>query len=420
MAAWLASPLLGRGDSKVARGVRARLGAGLRLTEWARIHRDVRRPLLWIHAPSVGEGLQAKAVIEALRERRPEVQVVFTYFSPSAELLAARMPADVSSAVPWETTGEVGRAMTAVRPDLLAFTKTEVWPVLASGASAAGAATALVAATLPAKSSRRRWPARSVLGPALACLDVVAAIAEDDAERFIGLGARPSAVSVTGDPGIDSAARRAAAADPAAPHLRPFAVPRRPTLVAGSTWPSDEAVLIPALAAARSRHPELRAVIAPHEPSEAAVRSLEGSLGRSGLRTARLSRVESAGVVGDADAVVVDRVGVLADLYTIGDVAWVGGGFHAAGLHSVLEPAAAGLPVLFGPRHGGSHAAGELIALAAARAVRDAGGATSALAEWLSDVAARASAGVAGRRYIAAHLGAAGRTADLLSRLLRR
>ena len=154
----------------------------------------------------------------------------------------------------------------------------------------------------------------------------MAAVGADDAGRLIGLGAAANTTHVTGDPGIDSAAQRVRAVEQAAPHLRPFAAPRRPTIVAGSTWPSDETVLVPALVAVRRHHPSLRAVIAPHEPSEEAVRALEARAQREGWRSARLGQVESVGACGDADLVVVDRVGVLAELYTVGDVAWVGGG----------------------------------------------------------------------------------------------
>ena len=418
-AVWLAAPTLASGDSKLARTVRARRYAGDRLVDWARAHRDFSRPLLWIHAPSVGEGLQAMAVIEAARERRSDLQILFTHFSPSAEELAARIPADFAGPLPWDIPQEAGRSVAAVRPDLLAFTKTEVWPVLEAAARAAGASTALVAATLPPGASRLWWPARSVLRPTLSCLELVAAVGPDDAGRLIGLGAAASKTQVSGDPGIDSAAQRVRAVEKDAPHLRPFATPRRPTVVAGSTWPSDERVLVSALVAARRDHPSLRAVIAPHEPSEDGVRALEARAQREGWRTARLGQVESNGACGEADFVVVDRVGVLTDLYTVGEVAWVGGGFHRHGLHSVLEPAAAGLPVLFGPRHRNARAAGELLALGGARVVRDVEEAASALDGWLGNASARSASGASGRRYIKAHLGAADRTADLLTGLIR-
>jgi len=173
-----------------------------------------------------------------------------------------------------------------------------------------------------------------------------------------------------------------------------------------------------ALVAVRRHHPSLRLVIAPHEPSEEAVRALEARAHLEGWRSVRLSQIESLGTCGDSDVVVVDRVGVLAELYTVGDIAWVGGGFHGHGLHSVLEPAAAGLPVLFGPRHRNARAAGELLASGAARVVRDVDEAALALAGWLEDADARATSGTSSGRYIEDHLGAAGRTAALLAGLI--
>ena len=412
------APLFALGDSKVARAIRARRGAADRLVEWARNGRDPERPLVWMHAPSVGEGLQARAVLEALLARAPGTQSVFTHFSPSAEALAARMPTDVAGTLPWDVEGEAGRAVEWVRPDVLVFTKTEVWPVLARAARDRGAATALIAATLPEGSSRSWWPVRAVVRPTLAVLDVVAAIAEPDATRLVALGAPSGSVRVTGDPGMDSAAVRVAAVAPDASYLRPLSSRDRPALIAGSTWPGDEAVLVPACIELRRRDPSVRVIVAPHEPEEGGMRVLETRLREVGWRTARLGETERVGTPSDADLIIVDRVGVLAELYTVADVAWVGGGFHGAGLHSVLEPAAAGLPVLFGPRHRGSRAAADLLECGGARVIEDVDGAVEALVAWLGDATARASAGAAAGRYIRAHLGAADRTAALLAELI--
>ncbi|MBW3533990.1 MAG: hypothetical protein KY453_02035 [Gemmatimonadetes bacterium] len=416
----VAAPLLGRGSSKLARGVRARAHAVDVLADWAADHREPSMPLLWIHAPSVGEGLQARAVLESVARLRPGLQTVFTHFSPSAEPLAGRMPVDVAGYLPWDLPGAMGRTLDALRPSVVAFTKTEVWPTLSREATARGVATALVAATLPAGSSRLRAPARWALAPSLRRLSVVAAIADDDAGRFGSLGVPAERAVVTGDPGIDSAAQRAAAADPDAPWLRPFRSAPRPTLVAGSTWPTDEAVLLPAATRLRETEPRLRLVVAPHEPTPRHLQPLERALADAGWAVARLGAVEEAGDAGGADAVVVDRVGVLAQLYTVGDVAWVGGGFHGQGLHSVLEPAAAGLPVLFGPRHHNARAAGELVEAGAARVVGDAPAAVDALRAWLGDGDARLHAGERALRYIGGHRGAAERTAGHLLGLLDR
>lgn len=412
------APSLAGASSKLGRGVRGRQTALSSLEAWAEAHRDPARPLVWMHAPSVGEGLQARAVVEAVQARHPgRFQWVFTHFSPSAEPLARRMPVDWAGYLPWDVEGDATRALAAARPQLVAFTKTEVWPVLSRTAASWGVPTALVAATLPESSSRAGFPTRPVLRPSMERLELVGAIAHDDALRFRALGVREAAVTVTGDPGIDSALARAAAVDPDAPWLRPFLAGPRPTLVAGSTWPADEAVLVPALTRLRARAPALRVIVAPHEPDDAHVAPLLAALEREGWMPATLSRVES-GEVEDPDAVVVDRVGVLAALYTAGTWAYVGGGFHDAGLHSVLEPAAVAVPVVFGPAHANARAARALLEAGGAVEVAGADALFAALATWLDDPAAAQAAGRAARGWIEGHRGAADRTAAALLRLL--
>lgn len=415
------APLVGRGDSKLARGVRGRAGAGDRLREWARRERDPARSLIWFHAPSVGEGLQARAVLARCLERAPELQTIFTHFSPSAVGLAQQMAVDAADYLPWDVSGEMGELLDALRPDLIAFTKTEVWPVLSAEAERRGVPTALTAATLPAGSSRLRLPARWVLRPALRRLDAVLAIADADARRFRTLGARESALRVTGDPGIDSAAVRSRAADREAPHLAPFHRSGRAIVVAGSTWPADEAVLLDAWRDLSADRPESLLVIAPHEPDASHLEPLEQGLDRIGCRSVRLARVEADGrdaLTEDIGAVVVDRVGVLAELYTVGVAAYVGGGFHGDGLHSVLEPAAAGVPVAFGPAHDNARAATDLLEVGGGVEVEDPEGLRTTLAAWLHDEEARRSSGRAAAGYIEAHRGAAERTAEHLLELV--
>jgi 3-deoxy-D-manno-octulosonic-acid transferase len=414
----IASPALARGDSKLARGLRGRRGAAARLIEWARVHRDPRRPLIWLHAPSVGEGLQARAVHEALGSLDPEVQTVFTHFSPSAEALAKAFGADVSDYLPWDDAREMAPVLEALRPDVLSFTKTEVWPVLTREAETRGTGLTLIGATLPRGSSRLSPVARPVLRPAFARLAAVHAVAAEDSTRFALLGVPAERVIVTGDPGIDSAAQRAAAADPEAPYLRAF-LPSTPRIVAGSTWAADEAVLLPAFRLLREGPQRFQIVIAPHEPDVPHVRALLARLREEGWQAATLADVEGAGSREAWDAVVVDRVGVLAHLYTVATVAYVGGGFHDKGLHSVLEPAAAGVPVCFGPRHHNAHAAEKLVEAGGARVVAGAGALFQLMEEWLGDEKPRRSTGEAARAYIDGHRGAARRSAELLLRLIR-
>ena len=142
---------------------------------------------------------------------------------------------------------------------------------------------------------------------------------------------------------------------------------------------------------------------------------IEAWASRAGFRVARLSSDDAA----NADVVLVDRTGVLGDLYALGDVAYVGGGFHGAGLHSVLEPAAFGSPVLFGPQHENSRDASILIRARAGDEVHGERDLSEKLVRYLSDERERQATGAAARDVVHAGLGAARRSLELVQGLLR-
>jgi 3-deoxy-D-manno-octulosonic-acid transferase len=119
-----------------------------------------------------------------------------------------------------------------------------------------------------------------------------------------------------------------------------------------------------------------------------------------------------------ADVVFIDRVGVLGELYALADLAFVGGGFHRAGLHSVLEPAAFGVAVTFGPLHANSREAALLVGAGGARAVADGDELRAVLGGWLEDDQARRRAGDAARAFVERNLGATARSVDLVEQLL--
>lgn len=386
------------------RGVRARFAAFARAPG---------RPLLWMHAPSVGEGLQARPVLELARERAREWQLAYTYFSPSAERFAAGLNVDFRDVLPFDGTGDARAAIRALDPTALVFSKLDVWPTLAREASNHGVALGLVSATLSPGSTRSRGIAATLLRDAYARLDRVGAISAEDAERLVSLGVPATRVTVTGDTRFDQVWARAARADLTSALLAPLRSDR-PTLVAGSTWPPDERPLLEAWSNLREQHREMRLIIAPHEPTPAHLEPIEQWATGAQVRYARFGSVDAA----EADVVIVDRVGVLGDLYAIADVAYVGGGFHAAGLHSVLEPAAFGAPVVFGPLHANSREAGLLLTAGAAARVTDAPSLEVALGHWFEEAAARRAAGDAAREVVRAGLGAAERSYALVASLM--
>ena len=363
-------------------------------------------------------GLQAESVLGHLRRIRPECQFVYTHFSPSAEALAGRIATDAADYLPYDFPDNVGRLLRALEPDLLVFAKLDVWPELSTQAATTGTQVAIVAATVSPGSSRLRWPARALLAPGYQAVAAAAAISADDANRLARLGVVAECIRVFGDPRFDSVDERVRGVESSDPLLR-FGQ-GAPTMVAGSTWPQDEAVLIQAFARLRDRRPDARLILVPHEPTEPHLKDIEHRAVSAGLPDpVRLSSAD-----GPVPLLLVDRVGVLAALYGAGGMAYVGGGFGTAGLHSVLEPAAWAIPVAFGPRWSNSHDAALLLQAGGATALphsrrRKAAAALEKLWEsWVVDDGERRSQGRRAREVVERGVGASKRSAEMLAELI--
>jgi 3-deoxy-D-manno-octulosonic-acid transferase len=408
----VASLVVPPSNSKAAIAVRARRGIRRRYAAWAGEHRDGARPLLWMHAPSVGEGLQARPVLTLMRARHPEIQLAYTFFSPSAEEFSRTLDVDFREYLPFDSRGDMGAALDALRPRALVFSKLDVWPELVRQAKGRGVRVGMISATLGAASGRRSRAGNLILEDAYALLDAVGAVDRGDGDRLVELGVRREVIEVTGDTRFDQVIQRAQAVDPMS-RLQSQLASERPTVVAGSTWPADETSLLAGFARARHRLPHLRLIIAPHELTPAHLESIELWAAREKLT---LGRVDDASA--SPDVVLVDRFGILGDLYALADLAFVGGGFHDAGLHSVLEPAAFGAPVLFGPRHTRSRDALMLLEAGGARAVKDATGIERALIEFLETPDARRDVGARARAAVEKGRGAAESSLKLVERLL--
>ncbi len=439
----VATRLAPESESKVTRSFALRHGVLGRIRASA-AQRDIRRPLVWLHAPSVGEGLQARPVLEALRAAHPDWQLAYTYFSPSAESFARKLNVDFCDVLPFDGAREAAALLDAWQPDALAFVKLDVWPVLAEAAHARGVATALISATLASNSGRQGAMARALLHDAYRSLSAVGAIADADASRLVALGVHADRVSVTGDTRMDQVWARARAVDAnhwvrsllpsaaagaadelprndakdAASRLRPNPSTHQ-VLVCGSTWPSDEAALLPALLEWMRAYPTARVIIAPHEPTPSHLSPISDWAARFELPLVRLSESER-----DPRApwrvLLVDRIGVLGDLYALGTMAFVGGGFHGAGLHSVLEPAAFGIPVLFGPQYANAREAGELLQRGGAVRVHSSEEIEAQLALWSENDLVRVQNGVQARELVQEGLGSTRRVVDVLESLVER
>lgn len=415
MLAGIAVRFAPHGESKVLRGFAARRGLLDRYHAWAAAHRDASRPLLWIHAPSVGEGLQALPVIQRIRSRRPDVQLAYTFFSPSAKQFASTTGAAFSDYLPFDTGADMERALDALRPSAIVYSKLDVWPILTAGAAARGTKLGLISATVPESSRRRSGLALLALRDAYTMLDAVGAISSSDAERLLNMGVRGDRMTVTGDTRYDQVWGRATAPNTKRDVLLGRYRDERLTLVAGSTWPSDEKRLLEAWTRVRQERPAVRLIIAPHEVTPAHVANIERWARSTSLTVARTTNPAADPA---SDVILIDQYGLLGDMYALADAAYVGGGFHDAGLHSLLEPAAFGAPVLFGPMHADNRDARLLIAGGGAMRCPGSGDISARLLAWFSNHKVRERAGQSARRVVEAELGGADRSAELVEGLL--
>jgi len=407
-----ALPLARPFSAKLRDGLDGRRG----LSERARAAAPRLRGAVWFHAASVGEYEQARPVIAALRALPDAPPVVVTHFSPSGRHYAARRPcADLHEWLPIDTPTAMAGLLEAWRPRALVFVKFDCWPNLVLEAAQRDVPVLLLAGTLQPRSWRLRPPLRPFFRALFDRFAALGVCTEEDRDRFTGrLGVR-APVTVTGDTRAEQVILRFEAAAGGEAVARLTARPGR-RLVLGSTWPPDEALWLPVLPDLLARFPDLTVVLAPHEPSPPRLAELERRLAASGVATTRLSRLAPAGEAGAAAGgrcVLVDSVGVLAEIYRAGALAYVGGSF-TTGVHNTLEPAVASLPVLFGPVVHNAVEAEALIARGAGRIVRGPAAAAAAAVELLSDPARLAAAGAAARAVVLAQRGATDRSLALL------
>lgn len=420
-AARAAARLASRSSAKVRDGLAGRRGLAERLEA---IGRACGGRLVWIHSTSVGEYEQARPLAALLGERRPDLEILHTFFSPSGYSYARRLgEAKYVEYVPEDTRDAVRLALEVLRPRALVFMKFDLWPNLVHEAHARGVPVLLLDATLQPRSWRSRWPARRLYAEIYRRLDVISAVSRADAARFRALVPTHPAIHVDGDTRYDQVQRRRAAARRVAIEPRLLEDPRPFTLVAGSTWPADEAILLAAWRAfvlhtnASKQVPAAsRLVLVPHEPEARHLDALEARLRRLGLSSVRYSALASG--AGLEPVVIVDRVGILAELYAAGDVAYVGGAF-GTGVHNLLEPAILGLPVGFGPNHSNAPEAGLLLEARAASVIRSALDLRRVL-ESDRDPGSRRERGFRARACVEQNLGATERCFARLAGILER
>ncbi len=350
---WAGFHVLALASRKVRRGLRGRRTVVPDLAAF--LARAGAGPRLWVHASSMGEFEQAKPIIEALKAARPDLVIVASFFSPSGYENSLRYPhADHVTYIPFDTRRNARAFLDVLRPDLVALIRYDMWPNHMWECAARGIPIVLTNATMREDSRRRTPGLRSFHRHVFDTLDAILTVSDDDARAFASFFAAHPRIEAIGDTRYDRVASRAVAARTRR-LLDERVTAGRHVLIAGSSWSEDEEVLLPVLLALRRRDPSLLAIIVPHEPTVAHLETLEYKL-RGHAQTIRFSYMNAWN---GEPFILVDSIGILLSLYAHADVAFVGGGFRS-NVHNTLEPAAYGIPVVYGPKIGNSREAGEL------------------------------------------------------------
>ncbi|HEV3121287.1 MAG TPA: glycosyltransferase N-terminal domain-containing protein, partial [Isosphaeraceae bacterium] len=378
------------------------------------------RPCLWFHAVSVGEVLLLRPLVAELSKRRPGWDVVVST-TTTAGLLVARQtfPDLVTFYAPLDFSWATKRAVARVRPTVLALVELELWPNLIWAAKRAGARVSIINGRLSLRSHRGYLRLRGPLGRTLRRLDSVAAQTPEYAERFVSIGVPRQFVRVTGSVKYDGL-------ESDRDNPRTLALRRELGLsasdvvfVAGSTMEGEEAAALEAYREALATHTGLRLVIVPrHRERFDRVAAWLEQKGERVLRRSRPGVIEGSG--SRPPVVLVDTMGELAAVWGLADLAFVGGSlFRGRGGQNMMEPAAYGASVMFGPHTDNFRDTVEqLLSRRAARRVSSGRELARALITDLQDPETAVARGAAGRRFVLAQQGAADRTISELDRLV--
>jgi len=389
-------------NRKVRRGLRGRRRTLRRVINFRNTDCDHSGPLYWFHVASHGEYEQTRPVIQGLREVAPESIIVVSFFSPSGYEHFDHQAVDFKFYLPLDFPWTMRRLLRIMKPQKVVFTSYDIWPNLIWSCLKAEIPTTLFAARIVPGSSKQ-WPIlsnfyRQIYGT----ISHIYTVSEPDYFRVKAILGKASKTVVKnlGNPRYDRVKERNQRNGP----IRRNGKDR--IVILGSLHKEDEEVIGPPLINILHQDESVRVLWAPHEPEPEVIDALGAWLSEAGITWERFGR--RLGRFLDSQVLIVDGVGYLAELYSRGILAYVGGGF-GSNVHNVMEAAIAGIPVIFGPRYSRSHEAEQLIACGGGVSVKSAEEFQHQLITLLDDDISRRAAGEAALKVIEDNLGASAR-----------
>ncbi len=302
------------------------------------------KPIIWIHAVSVGEIQASRPLVEYLNQHYPDYQILVTTVTPTGAATAAQIYGGIIQHryFPYDLPGAVKRFLATVNPVILLILETEIWPNLYRQCRAADIPVLLLNARLSERSLRGYRLLKSLTQQTLQDTRCIAAQSTADAKRFIEAGAPADRVMVMGNLKFDISI--AASVVEQGVVIRQKFMVNRPIWIAASTHQGEESLLLDALTIVRQNLPDSLLVIAPRHPER--FQSVIDLCVKRGFHTVSYTQQDSYDP--NAQVFVLDTLGQLLMYYAAADIAFVGGSLVPVGGHNMLEPACLGLPVLTG------------------------------------------------------------------------
>ena len=383
---------------------------------WGQLpERSDSKPCLWLHAVSVGEVLQLRPMMKLLAAQRPDWDFVITTTTRTGlDVAKKEYPQHTVCYFPLDFSWATRRAIARIKPSAIVLVELELWPNFVLSANRLGIPLALINGRVSEKSFRGYRRIRSVISRLLSGFDLLAAQNHEYADRLLTLGAPRDRLHITGSIKFDGV--RSDRSNPKTNELREFfgILPDEQVFIAGSTQSPEESFALDTWQALRGEFPNLRLILVPrHKERFEEVATLVASRGLTLRR--RSSGCGTSRSAQPTEVLLLDTLGELGACWGLADIAFVGGSLTQRGGQNMLEPAAYGATVLFGPNTCNFRDIVEqLLARDAARVVRSDKELTSVVRELLKSPTTAQELGVRAKSFVATQQGAAARTVELL------
>jgi 3-deoxy-D-manno-octulosonic-acid transferase len=300
---------------------------------------------IWVHAVSVGEVLAVSGLLAELKKKFPETRVfVSTTTATGQKLARERFGEDSVFYIPLDLPFAITAFLRAIRPKMLVLAETEFWPNVLRLAKESGALIAVVNARISDRSLPGYRRFRFLLRRVLENVDLFLAQTDADRQRLITIGSLPERVAVTGNLKFDI---KAPAESELSRLLRRVLAPNEPVLVFGSTVEGEEALLFPCFKSVLAEFTQAVIVLAPRHPER--FDEVAELLRSSGFSFWRRSAWKGTPVSGGI--LLLDTIGELASIYSLAEIAFVGGSLVPRGGHNILEAAQFAKPIIIGPHY---------------------------------------------------------------------